>query len=78
MAQVLRNMFLGRLISHFGDIIWPAHLSDLAVTGCSLWGYVTSKLHGTCPANTDGLRHRNLECIQRIPKEIRVITALPS
>jgi len=63
-------MFPGRLISHFGDITRPARSPDLAVTDYFLWGYVTSKLYKTCPANTDKLRHRILVCIQRIPNYV--------
>ena len=80
MGQVLRTMFPGRLISHFRDITWPVRSPDLAVTDYFLWGYITSKLYEIRPDNTDDLRHRILERIQRIPKEKlqHVTTAFPS
>jgi hypothetical protein len=77
--QVLRTPFLSRLISRFRDINWLAHSPDLAVPDDFLWGYVKSKVHETCPANTDDLKARIRECIQGIPQEIlRVMIAFPS
>ena len=79
--QVLWTVFPSRLISHSGDIIWPAHLSNLAVPDYFLWGYVRSKvykLYETRPANIYDLKHQILECVQGIPKTLLlVITAFP-
>ena len=74
------GLFPGILISHFGDIIWPARSPDLAVPDSFLRVYVESAVHATRPANIDDLEHRILERIQRIPKEMlqRVMTAFPS
>jgi hypothetical protein len=43
--QLLRIMFLGALISRFGDITWPARLPDLAVPTYFLCGYVKSNVY---------------------------------
>jgi hypothetical protein len=50
--QVLRTMFLDRLISHFRYITWLARSPDPAVLDYFLWGNVKSKVHETHPANT--------------------------
>jgi len=70
MGQFLRAVFLGRLLSCFGDITWPAHWPDLAIPDYFLWGCVKSKVDETHPAYIADLKHRILECIQRIPKEM--------
>jgi hypothetical protein len=44
---VLREMFPGRLISHFGDINWPARSPDLLAPDYFLWGHVKSKVYET-------------------------------
>jgi len=64
----------------FGYITWPARSPDIVLPTYFLWGYFKSKVYETRPANIDDLKHRILECIQRIPKEMpqRVITAFPS
>jgi len=81
-VQVLWALFPSRLISHSGDITWPAHSPDLAVPDYFLWGYVRSKvykLYEICPANIYDLKHQILECVQGIPKALlrRVITVFP-
>ena len=78
--QILRTVFPGRLISHFGQIIWPTRSLDHAVPDCFLQGYVKSKVYKTCPANTADLKQRILQCMQVIPKEMlqHVMTAFPS
>jgi len=35
---------------------WPARSPDLTVSDYFLWNYVSSKVHETPPANTDGLK----------------------
>jgi hypothetical protein len=73
--QVLRTLFPDRLIFHTMDITWPDH----AVPDYFLWGYIKSKVHGTCPANTADLKQQILECIQANSKEMLcVIPAFPS
>jgi len=74
--QVLRTVFLGRLISRFGDITFPACWPDHGVPDCFLWGYVKSKVYETHPANTADWKQQILECIQGIFKEVvqRVMT----
>jgi hypothetical protein len=77
--QILRTLFPGRFIFHFGQIIWPTHSLDHAVGDYFLWGYVKSKVYETYPANIADLKQRILKCIQGIPKEmLRIMTAFPS
>jgi hypothetical protein len=56
---------------------WPALWPDLVVP---LWGYVTSKAHGTRPANTDDLKQGILECLQGNTEEMlqRVTVSFPT
>jgi hypothetical protein len=42
---VLRMIFPGRFISHFGDINWPTHSPDLVIPDYFLWGYVESNVY---------------------------------
>jgi hypothetical protein len=77
--QVFRTLFPDRLTSHTMDITWPAQSTDHAVPDYFPWGYVKSKVHETCPANTGDLKQQLLECIQGNSKEmLRVIPAFPS
>jgi len=74
------ELFPGRLISHFGDITWPARSPEHAVSYYFVWGYLKSKVYETRPANIADLKQRILECIQGNPKEMlqHVMTAFPS
>jgi len=56
-------MSLGRLISRFRDITWPARSPGLLVPDCVLRGYVKSKVYETRPANITDLKQQILECI---------------
>ena len=38
-VTIVRNMFLGYLISRFGDVLWPPHSPDLSTCDFFLWGY---------------------------------------
>jgi len=78
--QVLRAMFPGRLISHFGDITWPARSPALPIPDHILCGYVKSKVYETRLANIDNPEQRIRECTQGIFKEMlqRVVIAFPS
>ena len=48
--QVLRTLFLGRLISRFGDITFPACWPDHGVPDYFLWGYVKSSSFAVMPS----------------------------
>ena len=37
---IVRNMFPGHLISHFGDVPWPPRSPDLSTYDFFLWGYL--------------------------------------
>jgi hypothetical protein len=77
--QVVRTVFLGRHISRYEEIIWPACLPDHVVSHCFLWDYIKSKVYETHPAIIADLKQRILECIQGIPKEMLcVMSAFPS
>jgi hypothetical protein len=61
--QVLKTMFIGRLVTRFGDITWPAHSHDLLVPDYFLWGYVRSKVYETRPTNIADLKQGILDSI---------------
>jgi hypothetical protein len=65
--QVL-GVFPGRPISPFRDVTWTSRSSDHAVPNYLLWGYAKRMIYETRPVNIADLKHRILECIQRISK----------
>jgi len=54
--QILGAVFLGRLISRFGQITWPTCSLDRAVPVYVLCGYVKNKVYETRPANIADLK----------------------
>ena len=42
-VAVVREMF-GTVISHFGDIAWPARSPDLTVPDFLLWGFLKDRV----------------------------------
>jgi len=42
---IVRNMFLGHLISRFGDVPWPPRSPDLSTCDFFLWGYLKSRVY---------------------------------
>jgi len=54
--NVVREMFPGRLISHFGDTHWPPRSPDLTMCDFFLWGYLKTRVYGTKPRTLDELK----------------------
>jgi hypothetical protein len=54
--RVLREIFLGKLISLRGDVGWPAHWPDLAPCYFFLRGYLKSKVYTHPPENLQALK----------------------
>ena len=53
---VAREMFPQHLISHFGDVHWPARSPDLSVCDFFLWGYLKSKVYCNKPRTLNDLK----------------------
>jgi hypothetical protein len=67
-TQILRTLFTGRLISHFGQITWPTRLSDHAVPDYFLWGCIKSNIYATHPASIVDLKTVNSGVYSRDPQ----------
>jgi hypothetical protein len=52
-VAVIRKMFPGKRISHFGDISWYGNSPDLSAPGYFLRDYVRSEVYETHPASID-------------------------
>jgi len=57
MAAV-RELFGNRVISRFGDILWPPRSPDLSVCDFFLWGYLKNRVYTTRPRTLDELKQR--------------------
>ncbi|XP_011882183.1 PREDICTED: uncharacterized protein LOC105569928 [Vollenhovia emeryi] len=59
--DILKETFPGRLISHFGDMHWPARSPDLTVPDFFLWGFLKSRVYANKPqalaALKENIRH---------------------
>lgn len=69
MAAV-RHLFGNRVISRFGDILWPPRSPDLSVCDYFLWGYLKSRVYTTRPRTLDELKQRLQAEIRGIPAEM--------
>jgi hypothetical protein len=65
--EVLSQIFPNRVISHNGDIPWPAKSPDLSACDFFLWGYLKGKLYTQHPNNVTVLKQRIEEESQNIP-----------
>jgi hypothetical protein len=54
--NVLRDMFLGRLISRFGDVPWPPRSPDLSSCDFFLWGYLKGRAYTHKSGNLNELK----------------------
>lgn len=52
----LRRKFRGRVISHFGDIAWPARSPDLSICDFFLWGFLKARVYTNKPRTLDLLK----------------------
>ena len=62
----LREHFPRYIISHRGNIPWPARSPDLAPCDFFLWGYLKGKVYKHCPHNMVELKMAIQEEIQQI------------
>jgi hypothetical protein len=46
---ILREMFLGHVVSLRGDIGWPQHSPDLTLCDFFLWGYLSPGIPTSSP-----------------------------
>lgn len=52
----LRFSFTQWVISHFGDVKWPPHSSDLTAPDLFLRCYMISKVYSKCPVDLKALK----------------------
>ena len=68
--EILSQTFPGRLISRFGDVVWPARSLDLSPFDYFLWGYLKGKVYRNKPTNITQLKAAIEEEIQPIGQEM--------
>jgi len=64
---ILKEIFLGHLISLRDDIGWPARSPDLNPCDFFLWGYLKSKVHSNHPQCNEQLKDTIRQEIATIP-----------
>jgi hypothetical protein len=62
----IRRLFPQRVISRFGDVLWPPRSSDLTAVVFFLWGYLKSKVYSTRPTDLHVLKESIREEIAKI------------
>ena len=68
--NVVREMFSGRLISHFRDTHWHLKSPDLTVCAFFLWGYLKTRVYETKLRTLDELKHAIQTEIELIDKNL--------
>jgi hypothetical protein len=68
--DLLRGLFLGHIISHRGDIPWPARSPDLAPCDFFLWGHLKAEVYKHRPHTLDELKTAIREEIAAIPPDM--------
>jgi len=68
--SVLREMFPQHVISHGGDVPWPARSSDLSACDYILWGYLKSRVSIYMLRNINELKQSITEIIAAIPEQM--------
>lgn len=68
--DLLRGLFPGHIISHCGDIPWPARLPDLARCNFFLWGHLKAEVYKHRPHTLDELQTAIREEIVAIPPDM--------
>ena len=43
--DLLRQTFLGKVMSRFGDVAWPSRSLDLTIPDFLLWGFFKSRVY---------------------------------
>jgi len=67
---VLRETFPQHVISHGGDIPWPARSPDLSACDYFLWGYLKSRVFISTPRTIRELQQSIKEEIAAIPEQM--------
>lgn len=67
---LLRDFFLNKLISRFGDIPWPPSSPDITPMDFFLWGYLKSKVYETNPATISALKENIVREVHGIPASL--------
>lgn len=68
--EALRGVFPGTLISHNGDILYPARSPELTPLDFFLWGYLKSIVYTNPPANLVDLKENIRAAIANIPADM--------
>ena len=68
--EMLRELFLGRLVSLRGDISWPPRSPDLSPPYFFLWGYVKAEFYKHRPRNLQELKDVIRQEVAAIPMEV--------
>jgi len=63
----LRRLFPGKLLSHRGDVPWPACSPDLSTCDFFLWGYLKGKLYVDKPRDIPQLKNAIETELRAIP-----------
>ena len=64
--DVLRPVFIDRIISHRADVVWPPRTWDLTPLDYYLWGAVKDKYYADKPESLDALKDNIREAIGEI------------
>ena len=67
--QMLKVIFPNRLISRFGDILWPPRSPDLSAPDFFLWGYLKEKVYIEMPGSLQELKQNIIREINNISPE---------
>ena len=59
------------VISHFGDIAWPAQSSDLTLPHFFLWGFLKDRLFRRCIMTIPGLKQAIVDEVVAIVEDLR-------
>lgn len=68
--ELLRSIFPGKLISRFGDILWPSRSPDLTAPDYFLWGYLKERVYSTNPRTLNDLKQNIADEIAHIPEDM--------
>ena len=68
--NLVRNMFLGHLISRFGDMPWPPRSPDLSSCDIFLWGYLKLRVYAHKPRTLNDLKEVIRQEIRPIDRQL--------
>lgn len=67
---LLREQFPRKLISRYGDIVWPPRSPDLTPMDFFLWGYLKAKVYDSNPTNISELKENIVREVNAIPQSL--------